>query len=292
MSHETPSRHDGLWPLNRDLARSMDPAEGYPLSRDRLPQGNRPSGRYDVHFAWSPEDLDRVAKLRFEVFNLELKEGLDQSYETERDIDPYDPFCHHLMVSTLSGCCQGGELVGTYRLQTAQMAAENRGFYTQDIFDLRDVPSSIVESSVELSRACVARGHRSQKVLFLLWRGLAGYMMFNRKRYLFGCCSLTSQDVDEGLRAYQYLQHSKKLHPQVKIHPVPSRECFDVAKVETSRAKFDLPQLFRIYLRYGALVCGPPAIDREFKTIDFPVLFDIDAMDPLSRRLFFSASLW
>ena len=50
----------------------------------------------------------------------------------------------------------------------------------------------------------------------------------------------------------------------------------------------DLPPLFRTYLRYGAQVCGPPAIDREFKTIDFFVLLDIEDLDPRSRRLFFA----
>ena len=52
-------------------------------------------------------------------------------------------------------------------------------------------------------------------------------------------------------------------------------------------AAIELPSLFRTYLRYGTLVCGPPAIDREFKTIDFLVLLDSEALDPRSRALFF-----
>ena len=46
----------------------------------------------------------------------------------------------------------------------------------------------------------------------------------------------------------------------------------------------DVPQLFATYLRYGALVCGPPAIDREFKTIDYFVLLDTNALDPRTFR--------
>ena len=49
----------------------------------------------------------------------------------------------------------------------------------------------------------------------------------------------------------------------------------------------EIPSLFRTYLRYGAKVCGPPAMDREFKTIDFFMLFDLSALDARTYRLFF-----
>jgi len=34
-----------------------------------------------------------------------------------------------------------------------------------------------------------------------------------------------------------------------------------------------VPKLLRTYLAIGARICGPPAIDREFKTIDFLTLW-------------------
>jgi len=33
-------------------------------------------------------------------------------------------------------------------------------------------------------------------------------------------------------------------------------------------------------LAVGAKICGPPAIDREFKTIDFLTLLDLEALHP------------
>ena len=36
-----------------------------------------------------------------------------------------------------------------------------------------------------------------------------------------------------------------------------------------------IPKLMRAYLTLGAAICGPPAIDRVFKTIDFLALFDV-----------------
>ena len=49
-----------------------------------------------------------------------------------------------------------------------------------------------------------------------------------------------------------------------------------------------LPKLFRTYLRYGSKVCSPPAIDREFGTIDFLVLLDTHELSERSRRIFFA----
>ena len=46
-------------------------------------------------------------------------------------------------------------------------------------------------------------------------------------------------------------------------------------------------RLFRAYLDISARVCGPPAIDREFKTIDFLTLVDLQALPDRVRRRFF-----
>ena len=37
-----------------------------------------------------------------------------------------------------------------------------------------------------------------------------------------------------------------------------------------------IPKLLAAYLALGIKLCGPPAIDREFKTIDFLTLFDLE----------------
>ena len=71
--------------------------------------------------------------------------------------------------------------------------------------------------------------------------------------------------------------------------PIPGLECYDEARAPEgwTDVQVKLPKLFRIYLRHGALVCGPPAIDREFKTIDYLVLFDVNAMSERQIRTFF-----
>jgi putative hemolysin len=58
-------------------------------------------------------------------------------------------------------------------------------------------------------------------------------------------------------------------------------------RVDCAGRPVALPALFETYLRYGAKVCGGPAIDREFKTIDFLVLLDINDMDERAWSMFF-----
>jgi putative hemolysin len=41
-----------------------------------------------------------------------------------------------------------------------------------------------------------------------------------------------------------------------------------------------------MYFRYGACIVGQPAIDREFKTIDYLVLFDLKNMGKETYKLF------
>lgn len=239
-------------------------------------------GRYVVRFARTREEIDAALKLRFEVFNLELGEGLAASFATGRDRDEFDAICHHLLVLNTDE----NKVVGTYRCQTGEMAAA-KGFYSAGEFDLSQLPADVLLDAVELGRACVSQAHRNTQVLFLLWRGLAAYAAYSRKRYLFGCCSLTSQDESEGQRAFEFLEQSGHLHPTLGVQPRAGLECCrdDLSRHQAAEVK--IPKLFRTYLRFGARVCGPPAIDRLFKTIDFLVLFDVEEMAEQWRRAFF-----
>jgi putative hemolysin len=255
----------------------------YPPGGSYLPEVEMREGRYLLRFARNRQELDAVLKLRFEVFNLELGEGLASSFQTGRDQDEFDLACHHLIVVETTQ----GKIVGTYRVQTGEMARSARGFYSAGEFNLSLLPHDVLDRSVELGRACIAREHRNTLVLFLLWKGIAAYMLHNRKRYLFGCCSLTSQDAREGLSVLEKIERAGHLHPTLKVAPEAGFECVvdDFSPAEIDAA--NIPKLFRTYLRFGARVCGPPAIDRLFKTIDFLVIFDIAEMDPQTRRAFF-----
>lgn len=43
------------------------------------------------------------------------------------------------------------------------------------------------------------------------------------------------------------------------------------------------PKLLRTYLELSAWICGPPAIDRDFRTIDFLTLLDLEQISARFR---------
>ncbi len=260
--------HDAQWDASQLL-----PGEKF------TPDLNTLRGRYRLRFARTEGDLHAVQRLRYEVFNLELNEGLAESRVTGLDQDRFDHQFQHLMVTEEAT----GEVVGTYRLQVSESAAAGEGFYSNQEFDLSALPAEVLRDSVELGRACVARAHRDKRVLFVLWAGLTTYLRWNSKRYFFGCSSLTSQDPHEGISAYMQLLERGSVWKEFVVTPRAGWEC-ELKDEPLHSLNVKIPALFAIYMRYGAKVCGPPAIDREFKTIDFLTLFDLAQISDQMRE--------
>jgi putative hemolysin len=258
----------------------------FPFRTGDVPIEEISEGRYTVRFARTSEEIDAALRLRFSVFNLELNEGLDSSFLTERDEDEFDSTCHHLIVVER----ETNKVVGTYRLRTLEMAKTAGGFYSSGEFRVEDLPVNVLAQSLEIGRSCIAREHRNTRVLFLLWKGLALYVRKMRKRYLFGCCSLFTLDCSEGKRAAQKLREMNALHPEIRVDARQECQCRpeDFLTPEV-KEEAELPRLFNTYLRIGAKICGEPAIDRQFKTIDFFVLFDIETIEERYYRMFFSS---
>lgn len=257
------------------------------IASDAIPSLRIESGGYRVSFARTPAEIDAALRLRFRVFNVELDEGLEESWKTGRDVDRFDAYCHHLIVTDRAT----GGTIGTYRMQTAAMAARHEGFYSDGEFVLAALGAGVLENSVEVGRACIAREHRRRQVLTLLWRGLAAYMSHHGKRYLFGCCSLTGQNAGEGLRLLDQLRRDGMTHPELVVPARPGWDCVEAAgegaREPHGGPDIPIPPLFGLYLKLGALVCGGPALDRQFGTIDYLVLLDLETLGPASRAMFF-----
>ena len=234
---------------------------------------------FRVSLATSAEDLLACQRLRFLVFNVELGEGLSTSERSGLDIDPFDSFCDHLMVHDL----ESGRLVGTYRLQTGEEAKNNLGYYGEQLFDF-SVYEPIRQEVLELGRACVHFDFRNIMVLHALWKGIAVYAMRHESRYLFGCSSISSQDENFGMAMYNSLKDTYLVEPSLRTLPQPGYACQSSGvPVDSTRP----PRLFRAYLEISGRICGPPAIDREFKTIDFLTLVDVAHLPDRVRTRFF-----
>ncbi|MBI5385593.1 MAG: GNAT family N-acetyltransferase [Verrucomicrobia bacterium] len=235
-------------------------------------------GTYGVRLARDGSELHAAQALRYMVFNLELNEGLTESHVTGLDADPFDLVCDHLLVEHTPT----GEIVGTYRLQTGLSAAAHRGYYSEQEFDFRPFEPLRAEM-IELGRACVHFHHRNLSVLGLLWKGIADYARARGGRYLCGCSSITSQDPAVGASAFADLCRRHLAPPSLRTMPLPAFEC---PLTHLSDEPVKIPKLLRAYLGLGAKICGPPALDREFKTIDFLTLLDLEALPPLARQRF------
>jgi len=255
--------------------------------------------KYVARLAQNADEVLLAQRLRFEVFNLELGEGLAESHATGLDVDPFDQFCDHLIVEHMAT----GEVVGTYRLQTGQLAAANLGYYSEREFDFAPYESLRCEM-IELGRACVHAAHRNFNLLHLLWRGIARYACERNARFLVGCSSLTSQDPMEGVAMYEQLRSKHLVRSEWRTVPHSAFALLPVAGGGDAGlgpdGSIDAPgstppatttcgassKLLHAYLSIGARICGPPAIDREFGTIDFLTLLDPHTLPAIVRAHF------
>jgi putative hemolysin len=225
-----------------------------------------PGAAYRARFARDEADVRAAQALRFDVFNVELDEGLADSYDTGLDADAFDAVCDHLLVEDAAG----GTVVGTYRMQTGARAASALGWYSAREFDFGPFARHRGRM-VELGRACIDRRHRNFTVLNLLWRGIAKYAERHAARWLIGCSSLTSQDPAVGAAAWTRLERHLA-PPAWRTRPLPAFACPLDRSTPTPPA---IPRLLSAYLSIGATVCGPPAIDHEFRTLDFLTCLDL-----------------
>lgn len=232
---------------------------------------------YEVALVSGIEQLRAAQALRYAVFNLELNEGLASAHATGLDADKFDLVCDHLIVTEK----RTNEVVGTYRLQTGSNAARHYGYYSEQEFDFTPY-EPIRGEMIELGRACVHKAHRNLSVLSLLWGGIARYAKERSGRYLVGCSSLTSQDAAEGAAVYRQFEGRYLAAEAFRTLPLPEVAC---PLDEVSQHPAKPPKLLSSYLSLGSKIAGPPAIDREFGTIDFLTLFDIHDLSARSRQM-------
>jgi putative hemolysin len=244
------------------------------------------------------------------VFNIELGEGLESSYQTGIDTDRFDEFCEHLLVEDKQEDNPIRRIVGTYRMQSGRTAGRHQGYYSEQEFSLSPY-EPLRPGILELGRASIDREHRTPEVLTLLWRGIAQYATDMGLRYLIGCSSLTSKDPAEGWQLYRQLEHYR-VSPEFETAPTATYACpseqegvnaqpssclqeSNPAEAEAEcgckaeaaqKVTVKVPKLLKTYLAIGARIAAPPAWDREFGTIDFLTLLDLKLLSSAARSRF------
>jgi putative hemolysin len=228
---------------------------------------------FEIKIATAAHEIEEAQRLRFQVFNIELNKGLKSSYERGLDIDEFDPFCDHLVVRDL----KSGDVVGTYRLMRGAQARAHLGFYSEKEFDLSRI-KELDGELMELGRSCARKDFRDRALIPLMWDAIAEQVRAHNVRYLFGCGSLYTTDSAEVSAMFSLLKKRYYAIDTYRVFPVDRCKfdgLADDVTVADEQALFQkLPSLIKGYLRIGALVCGPPALDAEFGTADFFLLLD------------------
>ncbi|HMK42697.1 MAG TPA: GNAT family N-acyltransferase [Dissulfurispiraceae bacterium] len=225
--------------------------------------------RFIFKQAISSEDIASALRLRFDVFNVEMNEGLQSSWATGMDTDEYDAICDHIIVVDTDS----GEAVGTYRLLPGKRAEESLGYYSETEFELSAI-RRLSANKLELGRACVHPAYRGSTVLHQMWAGIAHYIDQHDIQFLFGCGSIhtINPHILSSVNAY----FANYLTPEtLRVTPLKKVPGFQKDKISDRREALRLiPPLLLAYLRLGAQIAGEPALDELFGVADFLVVLD------------------
>ena len=233
----------------------------------------------------SADELESILRLRYKVF---YKEFLEKRRLIALDIDQFDLICDHLMIiEKRTNAC-----VGTYRLNCSLF---NSRFYSETEFSMASIVG-LPSVKLELGRACIHKDYRKGILLTLLWRGLGEYIKATDTKFLFGCSSVKTMDPLEIAAVHSYLMshhaspHEHRAVPhepyEVKAFPLYANLVRTLnPEIVRQHAERLIPTLLSSYLKAGAVICGDPALDREFKCVDFLTLLDIEhSANPSIRR--------
>jgi putative hemolysin len=197
----------------------------------------------------------------------------------QRDSDPFDEICDHLLVLDHSRGDGAEAIVGTYRLIRRDAARRCGRFYSAAEYDISRLISYRGEI-LELGRSCVDPSYRTRPAMSLLWSGIAAYVFHYDIGLMFGCASLRGTDPDVLAAPLSYLHHHHLAPPRLRPRALDQRyvemhrigaDAFD--PVRTLAA---LPPLIKGYLRLGGFVGDGAVIDEQFNTIDVCVVVKTD----------------
>ncbi|NEN75808.1 GNAT family N-acetyltransferase [Pelistega sp. NLN82] len=231
--------------------------------------------------ATTPEELEALQRLRFDVYTKEMGVIFPDS-ENGIDKDYFDEFCEHLMVCDL----QTNQVIGTYRMMNPIEAKRAGGYYSESEFDLSEL-DNIRDVLTECGRSCIHPDYRNGATIMLLWAGLIRYLQQTQGRYILGCASVSL--MDGGRQAAKVWQDAKKqlaLHPELfRVKPLTPYP-LDKLPILEDGEEIKIPPLIKGYLKTGARICGEPAWDKHFNSADFPVIIDVQNMDKRYQKHF------
>lgn len=238
--------------------------------------------KYVIKTAENNRELNEVLALRYKIFS---KEILGKNNIFKIDIDKFDRHCDHILIIDKNI----NKVVGTYRINVY-----DKKFYSSKEFHIKDL-LALKGRKAELGRACILEDYRKGVVLGLLWKGIHSYIEKGEIQYLFGCSSIFTEDKKSIFSIFNFFKFNDYLHNHLLVKPKKHYK-FKGLKLLLNNKNYNtpnsnpnmIPDLLKIYLKFGAKICSYPAYDREFKCFDFLTIIDyksinIEKKDILSR---------
>ena len=163
-------------------------------------------------------------------------------------------------------------VVGTYRLLVKHKIEKKMKFYSESEFDLTNLLKIKNVSMLEAGRSCVHENYRDGRIIKLLWRGLAYYIIKKKVDLIFGCASFPSSNFRQFKSQLSYLNHFHK--PPKKYSTSPLLEYgaklthINPKYIDSEKIFRTRPPLIKAYIRVGAWVGQGAVVDKKFDTTD------------------------
>ena len=246
---------------------------------------------YVLRLASTAEDLTAAQRLRYEVFVAELGgDGplVDHTARLERDA--FDPFFDHLVLVDRRRDPAGlDHVIGAYRVLPGDRRAAAGRFYSETEYDLDPLLHS-GRKLLELGRSCVHPDHRGGAGMFLLWNGLAEYVLERGIEVLFGAASFHGTDLAPLAQPLSYLYHHHLAPPSMRVRARPAHrqemDLIPTERLDRKAAMSATPALIKAYLRLGGFVGDGAWIDAEFNTTDVCLVMDTAQMSARHRDFY------
>lgn len=245
----------------------------------------------ELRLATTEQDRLGAARLRYEVFVEELGgDGSLVDHEDRFERDRFDAFCHQLvLVDTRRDETAYDHVVGVYRMLDSAAAKAAGQFYSEDEYDL-DPLKATGRPLLELGRSCVHAQYRGSAAMFLLWNGLAEFVLDRKIEVLFGVASFHGTDVAALAEPLSYLHHTHLAPPDLRVRAIGdtahSMNLMAADAVNRSSAMRQIPPLIKAYLRLGGTVGEGAFVDIPFNTTDVCMVMDTARMNEKSRALY------
>ena len=235
-----------------------------------------------LRLARDEADLRAAQRLRYDVFVSELgADGplVDHAARLERD--EFDPHFDHLLLVDERATGDLPRVVGVYRLMPSDRAVAAGRFYSEAEYDLRQLRAS-GRRLLELGRSCVHPDYRGGAAMYLLWNGLADYVLERGIEVLFGVASFHGTDVQALSQPLSYLHHHHLAPEALRVHARKgARVEMDLIppdRLDRKAAMAGTPALIKAYLRLGGFVGDGAFVDRAFNTTDVCLVMDTERM--------------